>query len=594
MSCEVGGKHLKYAIAFAILVGALVVLCILFLKTMTEEETYDISGTYSHAAVSTDAAQCAQIGRDIMERLDGNAVDSVIATLFCMAIVIPESLGLGGGSFITLYNATTRQFVAIDAREEAPPDSFDGMFNGNASEARYGVRSMAIPGELRAYHHLHSRFGSLRWSQLLEPSIRLAYEGFTVGEHFASAIASKWKLINDSDLRTVLTDPATNKPYIEGGKMKRHDLAETYKAISKEGVHAMYSSNGSVVRHLIKDLNEKGSNLTVDNMINYQVHAYPPYEYKLANGHTLYSVNPPGSGLVLGFIVDIVLQSFRGHKLPLSTQQDINLYYARLIEAFKYAYALRSLLGDPRFDPVDDTVHFLKDATYKQQLVTNILTMTQTNDNGSHYYPEEMLEKALGDPAHDRGTSAVTVVDASGSTVAVCTSINQYFGSFVLSKSTGIIMNDEMDDFAGNFVNQYGLNTSTPFNRVAAGKRPMSSMAPVIITNDLTGHVALSLGASGGSKITSSLANIILRSFLFELPLEKLIDEKRIHHQLNPNLIEYEDGFNKETLQYLKSLGHQLKRVIGRTSIVMAIQRMQNGLYKAVTDPRKMGAVDGY
>lgn len=302
MSCEVGGKHLKYGIAFALLVAALVILCILFFKSMQEDETYSITGTYSHAAVSTDAAQCAKIGRDVMESLNGNAVDSVIATLFCMGLIIPESLGLGGGCFITLYNATTRQFVALDAREVAPPDAYEDMFGNNASEARFGVRSIAIPGELQAYHRLHSQFCSVSWSRLIEPSIKLAYEGFTVGEHFASAIASRWKLINDSDLRAVLTDPSTNKPCIEGDRMKRLDLAETFKSISREGVSAMYSHNGSVVNKLIRDLNEKGSNLTVDDIVSYRVNQYEPYAYKLANGHTLYSVSPPASGLVLAFI----------------------------------------------------------------------------------------------------------------------------------------------------------------------------------------------------------------------------------------------------------------------------------------------------
>lgn len=594
MSCEVGGKHLKYAIAFAVLVAALVVLCILFFKSIAEDESYSISGTYSHAAVSTDAAQCAKIGRDVMETLNGNAVDSVIATLFCMGLVIPESLGLGGGSFITLYNATTRQFVALDAREVAPPYSYPGMFGSNPSEARYGVRSIAIPGELQAYHKLHSQFGSVPWSQLIEPSIKLAYEGFTVGEHFASAIASKWKLINDSDLRAVLTDPSTGQPYVEGSKMKRIDLAETFKSVSREGVNAMYSPNGSVVNELIRDLNGKGSNLTVDDIVNYQINQYEPYAYKLANGHTLYSVEAPASGLVLAFIVDVVLQSFQGHKLPLTTQVDTNLYYARLIEAYKFGYALRSFLGDPHFDNTLETEFYLRDPAYRRQVVTNILTMTATNDNSSYYYPESLLENASSDPAHDQGTSAVVVVDTAGSTVAVCSSINQYFGSFVISQSTGIMMNDVMDDFSSNFTNQYGVETKTSFNKVEPGKRPMSSMAPVIVTNDLTGQVVLALGASGGSKITSAVANIILRSLLFEKQLDVLIEEKRIHHQLIPMLVEYEDGFDKEALKYLRGLGHQVKGVIGRTSIVMAIQRMSNGLYRAVTDPRKMGAVDGF
>ena len=597
MGCEVGGKHLKYAIAFAFLVTALVILCILFFRSLNPpppNHPYSLNGIFDHAAVSTDAAQCASIGRSILQNHSGNAVDSAIATLFCMSLVIPESLGLGGGCFITLYDSKTQEFVTVDGREIAPSYAFDGMFKNQSTESRYGIKSIAIPGELKAYHALHSKYGSLPWSVLVEPSIKLAYGGFAVGAHLAEAIAGKYPLMNDTDLKAILTDPNTKKPYVEASIMTRHDLAETYKNVSKEGVDSIYSVNGSVVNNLINDLNGKGNNWTVDDIIEYKVNEGPAYAFNLDNNHTLYSVDPPGSGQVLGFIVDIVLRTYRGHKLPLSVENDSSVYYGRLVETFKYAYALRSLLGDPVFDDVNIALNYLKNDSFREEVAQNITSMTKTINNATSYFPSEMLAARTAGPVRDRGTSALVVIDESGSTVAVGSSINQYFGSFVTSKSTGIIMNDVMDDFSNHYSNQYGVISNTTYNLVGPGKRPQSSMAPVIVVSKATGQVVMAAGASGGSKITSSTANVILKGFLFDQPFEDIIDEKRLHHQLMPMLIEYEDGFDKKVLKHLESLGHKLHKVIGRTSVVMAIKREASGKIKAVTDPRKMGAVDGY
>ena len=593
---EVNGKQLKYITTSALVVAALVILCILFLRSNhgPPNNSYPMTGTFDHAAVSTDAAQCASIGRSILQNHSGNAVDSAIAALFCMSLVIPESLGLGGGCFITLYNSTTKEFKFVDGRDMAPSYAFDGMFKNQSDEARYGLKSIAIPGELKAYHALHSKYGSLPWSVLVEPSIKLAQEGFAVGSHLAAAIASKWPLINDTDLKAILTDPKTKKPYAEASIMTRHDLAETYKNISKEGVESIYSVNGSVLNNLISDLKGKGSNWTVGDITEYKVNEGPAYAFNLVNNHTLYSADPPSSGQVLGFIIDVVLRTYRGHKLPLSKETDSSVYYGRLMEAFKYAYALRSLLGDPTFDDVDVALKYLKNDSFRERVAKSITSMKKTINRANSYFPSETLATRSSGPARDQGTATLVVIDATGSSVTVGSSINQYFGSFVTSKSTGIIMNDAMDDFSNHFSNQYGVISNTSYNLVSPGKRPQSSMAPAIVVNKATGQVVMAAGASGGSKITSSTANVILKGLLFDQHFEEIIEEKRLHHQLLPMLVEYEDGFDKKVLEHLESLGHKLHKVIGRTSVVMAIKRETCGKIKAVTDPRKMGAVDGY
>ena len=571
-----------------------------------KEKEWLSSSTFSQAAVSVDARECASIGSEIMKEKGGNCIDSVLSVLFCMGLVIPESMGLGGGFLMTFFNATSKKGFTIDARDVAPAYAHDGMFSeGEQINARIGIRSIAIPGELAGYWKAHQLFATLPWSTLLEPSVHLARTGFKVGNHLSDSIAVKWDEIANlgppgAPLLAKLTNPVTKLPYKEGDTMKREDLAKTFETIAREGVHSMYSRNGSIIQQLIADLHKLNSTVDVEDLINYRVKVTESPVFPLINGFNLYSPSTPGSGEVLSFIVDVTLRMYASSNFKISkTPHEEELFWFRLIEVWKFAFAQRSFLGDPDFEDSEETaksIKRLKSATFRQSVARKILGMKSTVSDDKFYLSGD---SSSGDVVitEDHGTAAVTVIDSHGNAVAVGTTVNQYFGSYILSPTTGIILNDGMDDFASSFANQFNVAPSA-YNRIHPGKRPMSSMAPAIVTvksSDDEEKVFISLGGSGGTQITTSTSLVILKCILFDDHLTSAIESARVHHQLQPNLLKYEASVDASLLKLLGDFNHTTSLITGRSSIIMALKRsLESNQIDACSDSRKGGAVDGW
>lgn len=575
-------------------------------KEEIKEQEWLSSSSFTQAAVSVDARECASIGSQVMKEKGGNCIDSVLSVLFCMGLVIPESMGLGGGFLMTFFNATSKKGFTIDARDVAPAYAHDGMFaEGEQINARIGIRSIAIPGELAGYERAHQLFASLPWRELIEPSVHLARTGFKVGNHLSDSIAVKWNEIKQlgppgAPLLATLTNPATNLPYREGDTMKREDLAHTFQIISREGAHSMHSKNGSIIQQLIHDLNRLNSSIDIEDFINYQVKVTESPVSSLVNGFKIYSPSTPGSGEVLSFIVDVTLRMYESSNFTISrAQHEEQLFWFRLIEVWKFAFAQRSYLGDPDFEDSEETaksIKRLKSATFRQAVAQKILSMRSTVSDDKFYRYDD---SSSGDVVitEDHGTAAVTVIDAHGNAVSVGTTVNQYFGSYILSPSTGIILNDAMDDFASSFMNQFNVTPST-YNRIHPGKRPMSSMAPAVVTvssKDNEEKVFMSIGGSGGTQITTSTSLVILRCILFNDDLTTAIESARVHHQLQPNLLKYEESVNESLLEFLRDFNHTTSIITGRSSIIMALKRsLHTQQIHACSDSRKGGAVDGW
>lgn len=607
--------------SLAILIISTAVLVFLFLKS--QEPTSAVSGIdkstsrksptyaakYKHAAVSADARQCASIGVDFL-RQNGTAVDAAIAVLFCMGLVTPESTGIGGGSFMMVYNASDGKVFALSGRESAPAYAFDGMFDDELAikteKSQVGVDAIAVPGDLALYHQAHEMFGRINFPDLMTPTIDLAEEGFEVGFHLGNAIKQReerFARFNVTNLINLLTNNETGEYFREGDMMKRADLAKTLRIIQREGINSMYSENGTIAKMLIKDLREQGSSMTIDDLVGFKVQVEEMSSRELANGMNFYSTALPGSGPLLGFMMDTLMRTFdvsKGSERKL-TGADIDVFNQRITEVFKFAYGQRTFLEDPDF-PTNLTHGWnttasasarLMDKEYAGFIARKILSMNATGNSPSFYQFQDEYEGYKG----DSGTAGLTVVDAAGNVVAVGGTVNAYFGSYIISPSTGIILNNEMDDFSANVTNLYGVRPGE-HNHVAPGKRPFSSIAPCIIT-DADGGFVLSMGASGGTQITTSEALVALRTLLFQdISLETAIKEPRIHHQLQPNELKFENEpeatVPEERLQPLRDFGHNVTAITGRGSIVMAIKKTEDGLLETVTDWRKGGAVDGY
>lgn len=710
-------------ISLLVLIIATVVLCILFVRSQNYIDPEDPSQFpyvkpallssrkfFSSAAVTTDTAECAPIGRRILEK-GGHAVDAAISVLLCMGVVIPESLGLGGGSFWTIFqkgntslNGGRGQVTVIDAREEAPSYATPDMFSlNNSRSASYGMDAIGVPGELAAYWTAHQAFGKLPWKVVVQPAIDLAREGFVVGSHLENALKSKYQVMErhegefSGELKKIFTDPDTGEPWKKGSHMKREDLAQTLKLIQREGASTMYSKGGKLLTALLSDLNRKGSKLTEDDFIGYQVRKYVDVigrEISLGEGGnniTIYSSPLPSSGPIFGFIIETVVKYFnelkrktpalqfssrRGKTNGANEQLDEeDLLNRVVVETWKFAYAQRALLGDPDYEAEDDptnttreAVNLLYSESFSSLVASVIAEMKETVDNETFYYDVDSLYRRKSQSTHlliepfkpDQGTAAMSIIDSEGNAVSVTSTVNGYFGSLVLSPSTGIILNNEMDDFASDFINQYGVK-GKGFNRVKAGKRPMSSMCPSILTrmrkvNVRVGdemnstesesfeeeEVILTIGASGGTQITTSTSMATLKvllnnSWIIEdgevispdkpiiqdekelansyYTLGEAIDAPRLHHQLWPMKVRHEDEVLQERLNSLRNFGHVTQPIVGRGSIVMGILRVPHSppnsidededevdeskkgkvmRLEAVSDFRKGGDVDGF
>lgn len=540
-------------------------------------------GTYSTAAVASDAGTCSEIGAKKL-RLGGSAVDAAIATMVCGGLYNPQSTGVGGGSFISIYNASTGESVFINCRETAPIKSSENMYGGNGYMSVVGSLAVAVPGQIAGYWEAHQRYGKLPWASLFEESIELASKGIRVSTALERDIKKEQKYIRNAtfNLKSVFMNPDGSLKK-EGDIVVRKAFAQTLRAIADEGVQGFY--NGTLAKNIIADLQDavEESIITIQDLQNYKVEIKPLLNVTDGDLTTL-TPGTPSSGAVLALILNI-LKGYKFTPDDLNTKEASILTYHRIIEAFKHAFAHRSQLGDENFrENVTELVQRMMSPEYGEQLRNNI--SDDVTYNSSQYG---------GDFAIDGGTSHVSVVGSDGSAVAATSSINLRFGSKVRGIRTGIIFNNEMDDFSSsNVTNYFGLPPSQA-NFIAPGKRPMSSMVPTMVFRRGSRKPVLVIGASGGTRIITATALVIMQSTWFGKNIQDATEAKRIHHQLYPEEVQYERGFDMDILEGLKKKGHKVRAYTPPGSVVQSIKSPgDSGNMTAVSDMRKGGYPDGY
>ncbi|XP_065130518.1 glutathione hydrolase 1 proenzyme-like [Paramisgurnus dabryanus] len=446
-------------------------------------------------------------------------------------------MGIGGGVVFTIYNAFTEKVEVIDARETAPKNVSANMFDKDPKKAVSGGLSIGVPGFIRGIEMAHNRHGRLKWSELFEPSIKLAREGVKVGKALAEAIQYNISITDDQTLYNFFNNTKLND------MIKFPELADTYETISKHGPDAFY--NGSLTKNIVKDIQRAGGNITFEDLQGYKARNEYPLNFTVGN-YTFHVPTVPFGGPVLALILNILSVGKCRHFPKAYFMQFVNLVlqYVKNMISKEFADEIRNKIND---------------------------STTSSNSASS------LLE--------DSGTSHLSIIAEDGSAVAVTSTINNFFGSKMMSNSTGIIFNNQMHDFS---------NSTSIYNSIEPGIRPMSSMCPTIIMDQIHKRVKMVVGASGGKRITTATALVILNHLFFDYELDKAVNETRIFNEWETNVTEtVEVDFPKPVIEGLKKKNHII-RVMNLTSVVQATVRMDNGSLCAKCDDRKGGFPAGY
>uniref|UniRef100_A0A1A9X253 Gamma-glutamyltransferase n=1 Tax=Glossina brevipalpis TaxID=37001 RepID=A0A1A9X253_9MUSC len=492
-------------------------------------------------AIVSNGLGCADIGREVLCD-GGTAIDAAIATLLCESAVVPHGMGIGGGFMATIYTKLHKKIETIIARESAPAAAHKNMFIGRSS--LQGPRAVAVPGEMLGYWELHQRYGRLPWKSLFQPTIKLCREGHLISKFLAAAIKSKEKEIRAEPSMAALFVKSDNSLYKEGDFLTRPTLAMTLERIAENGADEIYGG-GKTGKMLVKDIQNMGGIITERDLINYKVQFEKNYvETDIAGGYKLYSTPLPSSGALLVFILNVMSGLYTDNEC---------IYWHRAIETYKHAFGQRTKLGDLNNEPDDPQI--IKN-TFENLLSVEFAEKIRNliHDNGT--YTDMLHYGAHFSIKEDHGTTNLAVLAPNGDAITITSTINTYFGAKVCSPSTGIILNNEMDDFSTpGVVNAYGV-LSSPANYIYPGKRPMSSTCPSIIL-DNEGNVRLLVGAAGGTKITTAVAQTIIKYLIFNETLDRAVHDGRLHHQLSPMKVFVEENVPKSIVNYLKEIGHE-------------------------------------
>ncbi|PCI32496.1 MAG: gamma-glutamyltransferase [Alphaproteobacteria bacterium] len=533
-----------------------------------------------HGMVVSQEAYASKIGLQILQQ-GGNAVDAAVAVGFGLAVTLPRAGNLGGGGFMMVHMARENITVAIDYREMAPARAHRDMYldeQGNADPrlSQFHGLSVGVPGTVMGLELALKEYGTMTLPQVMAPAIELAEQGFIVNPGLAGSLRGLKKRLAGWPSTREIFYKDNGENYRPGDRLVQADLAQSLRIIAAEGSKGFY--HGPLAEKIAAAVVEAGGVMTIEDLANYTAVIREPVTGTY-RGYDIASMPPPSSGGT--HIIEIlnIMEGYPVTELGHNSAATIHL----MAEAMKRAYADRSkYLGDPDFVTVPTTA--LTDKSYAAHL-------RQTIDQ-NRATPSKSLSPGQPAPYESNETTHYSVVDKWGNVVSNTYTLNFSYGSGLVARGTGILLNNEMDDFSAKpgVPNGYGL-IGGDSNAVAAGKRPLSSMSPTIVFKD--GKPFLVTGSPGGSRIITSTLQVIMNVIDHGMNIAEATNSTRIHHQWFPDQLRIEKNLSPDTIQLLRDKG---QNVVVRSSMgsTQSIMITPEGLYGA-SDPRLRGAlVAGY
>jgi gamma-glutamyltranspeptidase/glutathione hydrolase len=533
-----------------------------------------------HAMVGSTDQRATEAGLDVLRR-GGNAIDAAVAVGFALAVTHPAAGNLGGGGFMVIRLADGRE-TTIDYREKAPARAHRDMFLDETGEpvadrSRVGPLAAGVPGSVAGMAFAQRRYGKLSLREVLAPAIALARDGFEVSWALADSLGAEGRVFDRFPESARIFRRADGRPFEAGDTLAQADLARTLTLVAEQGPDAFY--RGAIADLIVAEMARSGGIITKADLASYEPRERPPV-VGTYRGHRIVSMPPPSSGGIALVQLLNILEAFPLAEYGHNSSRTIHL----VAEAARRVYADRSeWLGDPEFFTVPATGLLSK--AYAGHVRAGISeTRASVSQDIRPGQPRQF------EPSE---TTHYSVVDAEGNAVAVTTTLNGSYGNGQVVAGAGFLLNNEMDDFSAKAgtPNMFGL-VGGDANAIAPGKRMLSSMTPTIVVKD--GRTRLVLGSPGGSRIITTVLQVLLNVVDFRMTVQEAVDAPRFHHQWLPDSIRLErQGFPVDVVTALEAMGHTIATGPDMGD-VHAIMIDDSGLRLGASDPRLDGRTAGY
>ncbi|MEX2035536.1 MAG: gamma-glutamyltransferase [Xanthobacteraceae bacterium] len=537
--------------------------------------------TARYNMVVAQEAIAARVGLGILRR-GGNAVDAAVATGFALAVTYPRAGNIGGGGFMVIHLAKGNRNIAIDYRETAPAATTRDIFldeHGQADpkKSRQSGLAIGVPGTVAGLALAHRKYGSGKFTlaQLIDPAIALAREGIPVATDVADSLPMMTEKFARWPASAKIFLKPNGTPLAQGDRLVQRDLAASLQAVARSGTGAFYQ--GAIAERIVATVRSAGGLMTTDDLANYRAIERPVVRGKY-RGYDIVSMPPPSSG---GVLLIEMLNVLEGYRLKANDPASLHL----MIETMKRAYADRAqFLGDP--DVVKAPVAGLISKRYATSLRGTI--------DPEHATPARDIR--AGNPAAFEGnnTTHFSVVDRFGNAVSNTYTLNLSYGLGLVADGTGILLNNELDDFAAKpgAPNTYGLIGLDEANAPGPNKRPLSSMTPTIVLKN--GRPFLVTGSPGGSRIITTVLDVLLNVIDYRMGIAEAVGAPRIHHQWMPDEVSVEPGVPAKIIKALEARGHKVvPRFPGTSANSILVTRRLVGRQRLIgaADTRTRGAL---